>query len=322
MIRVLLVSIALSMLCVFSFAQTTIHLVINHKIGGQDFAMNSPAKNNLDHDFEFTRLEYYISGITIIHDNGTATLIPDTWLLVNAASATEIELGSFPITEVEALHFTIGVDPEHNHLDPASFENGHPLAPKSPSMHWGWTAGYRFLALEGYGGPQYNQLIQLHGLGDQNYIKSRVNLNAISNNNEVTIQLDADYARALENIMVNGGIVEHSETGEAQKALENFRNLVFSPSEVNTGVSEVTTSNQFSLYPNPTCDGLAYFNINSTEDVPFEIMVTDVFGRQISYFKQVNPKATFDITVPEAGIYFIRLMQNGQPVGVTKLIAQ
>ena len=83
-------------------------------MGGQDFAMNSPAKNNMDHDIEFTRLEYYISGITIIHDNGTATPVPDTWILVNAASATEVELGSFPVTQVEAIHFTIGVDPEHN----------------------------------------------------------------------------------------------------------------------------------------------------------------------------------------------------------------
>lgn len=284
--------------------------------------MNSPAKNNMDHDFEVTRLEYYISGITIIHDNGTATPVPDTWILVNAASATEVELGSFPITEVEAIHFTIGVDPEHNHLDPASFPSSHPLAPKSPSMHWGWTAGYRFLALEGYGGPQYNQLIQLHGLGDQNYIKTRVNLNAVVLNNQVTIHLDADYTRALENISVNAGIIEHSETGYAQESLENFRNLVFSPSEVNTGISDGNAADHFTLYPNPTPDGLAFAIISGTEDQVYDMMVTDILGRQISYLNQVNPKATIDFGVPEAGIYMVWLMQDGQPVGVTKLISQ
>lgn len=291
-------------------------------MGGQDFAMNSPAKNNMDHDFEFTRLEYYISGITIIHDNGTSTPVPDTWILVNAASATEVELGSFQVTEVEAIHFTIGVDPEHNHLDPASFPSSHPLGPKSPSMHWGWTAGYRFLALEGNGGPQYNQLVQLHGLGDQNYIKSRVNLHATAANNEVTIHLDADYTRALENISVNGGIVEHSETGAAQQALENFRNLVFSPSQVNTGISDVNAEEYFSLYPNPTQDGLAFLTINSTEDEDYEMTLTDMLGRQISRSWPLKPNTTIDVSVPEAGIYFVRLIQNGQSLGVVKLISQ
>ncbi len=322
MIRISLLSAALSMLVICSFAQSNIHLIVHHKLGEQDFAMNSPAKNNMDHDFEVTRLEYYISGITIIHDNGTATPVPDTWILVNAASVTEVDLGSFPVTEVEAIHFTIGVNPEHNHLDPASFDPSHPLAPKSPSMHWGWAAGYRFLALEGNGGPQYNQLIQLHGLGDQNYIKTRVNLNAVVLNNQVTIHLDADYTRALENISVNGGVIEHSETGYAQESLENFRNLVFSPSEVNTGISDANAVNHFTLYPNPTLDGLAFATISIKEDKGYEIMVTDILGRQISYLKQVNPNATVNISVPEAGIYMVTLMQNGQPVGVTKLISQ
>ncbi len=289
---------------------------------GQDFAMYSPAKNNMDHDFEFTRLEYYISGITIIHDNGTATPVPDTWILVNAASATEVDLGSLPVTEVEAIHFTIGVDPEHNHLDPASFPSSHPLGPKSPSMHWGWTAGYRFLALEGNGGPQYNQLVQLHGLGDQNYIKARVNLSAVTHNNQVTIHLDADYTRALENISVNAGIIEHSETGDAQQALENFRNLVFSPSQVNTGLSDVNAEEYFSLYPNPTQDGLAFLTINSTGDEDFEMTLTDMLGRQISNLKVLKPNTTIDVRVPEHGIYFVRLMQNGQAVSVAKLISQ
>lgn len=284
--------------------------------------MNSPAKNNMDHDFEVTRLEYYISGITIIHDNGTATPVPDTWILVNAASATEVELGSFPITEVEAIHFTIGVDPEHNHLDPASFDPSHPLAPKSPSMHWGWAAGYRFLAFEGNGGPQFNQLIQLHGLGDQNYIKTRVNLNATVVNNEVTIHLDADYTRALENISVNAGVIEHSETGDAQQALENFRNLVFSPSEMNTGISDINAVDHFTLYPNPTLDGLAYAIINSSEDEVYEMTVTDMLGRQITNLKQLKPNTTVDLSLPKAGIYFVNLNQNGRSIAVTKLISQ
>lgn len=322
MIKVSLLSAALSMLSVCSIAQTNVQLMIHHKLGDQDFAMNSAAKNNLDHDFEVTRLEYYISGITIIHDNGTATPVPNTWILANAASATQVQLGSFPVTEIEAIHFTIGVDPEHNHLDPASYAPSHPLAPKSPSMHWGWTAGYRFLAFEGFGGPQFNQLIQLHGLGDQNYIKARVNLNATAVDNELIIQLDADYTRTLENISVNGGVIEHGEEGDAQQALENFRNLVFSPTEINTAISDVSAAEHFTLYPNPTLDGLAFVTINSTEEKEYEIAVTDMLGRQISNLKRLKPNTSIDLCVPTTGIYFVNLLENGHPVTVAKLISQ
>jgi len=317
-----LLFVAFSILTFGSIAQQTIKLVIHHKLADVDFAMNLGSKNNLGHDFEITRLEYYISGISIIHDNGINTQIPDTWILVNAASLTEVELGNFPINEVEAIHFTVGVDPDHNHLDPASFDPAHPLSPKSPSMHWGWTAGYRFLALEGKGGPQYNQLVQLHGLGDQNYIKTRVNVSATTSNAEVIINLDADYTRALENIPVNAGIKAHSETGQAQEAMENFRNLVFSPSDINTGIRDWNSMNRFQLYPNLTSDGHSIALIQSQDDEDYEIMVTDILGRYVSTLKALQPNSYIDLSVPQSGIYLVRLLQNNKTVSIAKLISE
>ena len=78
------------------------------------------------------------------------TAIPNKWVLVNASEATEVDLGSHDVTNVEAVHFHIGVDSSVNHSDPASYPMGHPLAPVFPSMHWGWAAGYRFVAIEGF----------------------------------------------------------------------------------------------------------------------------------------------------------------------------
>jgi hypothetical protein len=131
-----------------TFAQNSILLHIHHKMGDLPFALNAGTQNNLGHDFEFTRLEYYLSGISIVHDNGINTQIDSLWILVNAAFPTEVDLGQHAITNVEAIHFFIGVDSLHNHGDPASYDPSHPLAPRNPSMHWGWASGYRFLALE------------------------------------------------------------------------------------------------------------------------------------------------------------------------------
>jgi hypothetical protein len=303
-------------------AQHNIQLNIHHKLGDIDFAMNTGAKNNLGDDFSVTRLQYYISGISIVHDNGQVTPIDSFFILVDASLPTEVTLGNYPIDNVEGIHFYIGVDAAHNHTDPAGYDPSHPLSPKSPSMHWGWASGYRFMAFEGNGGPQYNQLIQLHGLGDQNYVKTRVNLSATAANDEVIINLDADYTRALEDISVSGGLIVHSELGEAQHALENFRNLVFSPSEINTGSTDFNLLNNLALFPNPSADGQFVACINSAEDGPYQIIITDIMGHQADTRPDLQPNTNVPLEVRQPGIYFIRLLKNGNTVCTKKLIVQ
>ena len=155
-------------------AQNEVVFNIHQKMGEQSFQFNVPVKNNLGNDFEFTRLQYYISEISIIHDGGQKTDVEDFWLLVSADQDVSASLGVFNIEEVEAIHFYIGVDPGHNHANPADYPTGHPLAPQNPSMHWGWASGYRFIALEGKGSENLNQVVQLHGLWDDNYLLSRL----------------------------------------------------------------------------------------------------------------------------------------------------
>ena len=169
--------LSLTTLLLLSFsvmAQNTVQLNINHKLGTDVFAMNTAAQNNMGNDFNVTRLQYYMAEISIVHDGGTETTITDLYALVDASSATTLDLGSHNINSIEGVNFHIGVDQGKNHADPASYNMGHPLAPKNPSMHWGWTSGYRFIAFEGKGGVNLNQTFELHGLGDVNYFKVTV----------------------------------------------------------------------------------------------------------------------------------------------------
>ena len=78
----LLIAISFLMFSMSSYAQNNVQFKINHKLGDADFAMETGAKNNIDHDFEVTRLEYYISEISITHDGGTETTIEDLWMLM------------------------------------------------------------------------------------------------------------------------------------------------------------------------------------------------------------------------------------------------
>lgn len=318
----LLFPLFLVLFSMMGIAQNQISLHIHHKLGTEDFALNAPATNNMGDDFKVTRLEYYISGISVVHDSGTVTNIDDLYILVNANTPTEVDLGNHPITNVEALHFTIGVDPEHNHLDPAGYDPSHPLAPKSPSMHWGWASGYRFLAFEGYGSSNYNQKIELHGLGDQNYIKTKLLMQVSPVNNEIDIHLDADYTGVLQDISVNSGIIVHGETMQAQQALVNLRNSVFTPLEQSTAIRPVQLIKTFEVFPNPTAQGYTNVTIETTSTDPLSIYISDLTGKQVTSALAAVQQNQIDLSTLPTGFYFINVSAEGRVVMSKQLIVK
>lgn len=303
-------------------AQNNVQLHITHMLGGDAFVQDGTSTNNLDHDFMVTRMDYYISEISIVHDGGTETVVEDLWILVKAAaeSVTEIDLGDHEITEVEGVNFYIGVDPDHNHLDPASWPETHPLAPQHPSMHWGWNSGYRFIAFEGEGGSNYNQGIELHGLGDENYFRIELPLSSMPVDGQITMNIAGDYSRVIENIEVNSGVLVHGDYGAAQKALENCRDFVFSATTTSTvSIDEV---NSFEVFPNPAMDGKTAFVVSSDENHTYEVIITDLLGRQVQHFKTVNSNEKVEVELFNSGLYNISLIKAGQPVLTERLIVK
>lgn len=308
----------------FLLAQNSVQFTIQHKLGDIDFALGTAATNNMGDDFRLNRLEYYISEISVIHDGGTETVFEDIHVLVDASdeTTTTIDLGAADITSVELLKLHIGVDPDHNNLDPAAYPSDHPLAPQFPSMHWGWAAGYRFVALEGNGGPMYNRVIELHSLGNENYFTTEVELAATAENGTLDLVITADYTRALEDISVNGGVIVHGQVQQAQKCLENFRDYVFSPAGTISNTEIAPEVSRFALYPNPTSDGVTNVVLESNEARTYSLRVTDVMGRELQRFTQVNSYQPTQIELTQAGIYFVHLIKDGELAMTRKLVIQ
>lgn len=305
------------------FAQNNIQLNIHHKLNGGNFEMNMASSNNINHNFNVTRMQYYISEISIIHDGKQELAIEDLWILADASGPTQVDLGDHAVDVVEEIHFHIGVDPDNNHADPASWPAGHPLAPVWPSMHWGWAAGYRFVAYEGKGGNGLSQLCQLHGLGDDNYFKTGVVLTStVPVNNVVTINLDADYARALEDIALNGGVIVHGEYNEAKKCLENFRDYVFSESEEVNSTVDFSEVSSFDVFPNPTETGETTLFVSATENLAYEVAISDILGRQIQYFNEVKSNTSIDLNLNHSGMYIVNLIKEGQVIISKKIVSK
>ena len=305
-----------------AYSQSDVYLKINHLLGSSPFAFNTTVSNNLSDNFNINRMEYYISSISISHDGGAVTNIPNTWILANASTPVNELLGNYNITSIESISFSIGVELPENHNDPSLHAASSPLAPKSPSMHWGWAAGYRFVAMEGMAGlTSPNQVFELHGLGDINYYNQTIITAGTSNANGLTIELNADYEQAIKNINVASGIISHGEINEAKVMLQNFRDNVFTSTGSTVAVDEITKNdNYITMYPNPKRNGEAltfkYYGdlINPT------IEIVDLNGRVIAIQTLKNSNQFF-FNELEKGIYIVNLkLVNGEIANTKKLI--
>lgn len=300
-------------------AQNQVFLNLKHQLGTESFALNTMVTSNAGYDLEITRLQYYVSEITIIHDGGQATMIEDLYLLVNAAQGLEYDLGEHAITTVEKIEFSIGVDEASNHLDPASFSLSHPLAPQNPTMHWGWTAGYRFVAIGGNAGTGLANGYEIHALGDQNYKTVSLTTNTQANsNNEIKINVAADYLGLFTNLDVSNGLDIHGDAGGAVTLLENMQNEVFTIDETVTSTESPAFAGTFEISPNPATAIGSTIELDLPTGANYQITVTDLAGRVIQQATVATGTQKFPLQASEAGVYLVHLWQNNAPVAVKK----
>ncbi|MBK7695626.1 MAG: hypothetical protein IPI30_15330 [Saprospiraceae bacterium] len=87
------------------------------------------------------------------------------------------------------------------------------MAFQDPSMHWGWTSGYRFIALEGMidndndGIPE--TVFEIHSLGDALYTKAEVEGYLGAKDGNLHVDMTLDYAQLFKDIAMKGNLIQH-----------------------------------------------------------------------------------------------------------------
>jgi hypothetical protein len=313
-------------------AQQAVVLHINHRLGDAPFVLNQASEHD-GYAFNVKRLQYYLSRIEIVHDGGQVTLVPDTWLLVDASKNVTFELGSYAVSEIEGMRFSVGVEEAANHLDPASYPSGHPLAYQVPSMHWGWVSGYRFVCMEGYAGELLNTLWEVHALGNENYHRTELSGSAVDEGDRLIYYVDADYRRGLEGLDLSLGLLEHGTSGYAVTLLDNFAELVFSRAEgpmVVSGMSAVAQAAAWELAPNPAPGGRATVTWapapQGSAGYPASaqagsLMVWDALGRAVQQHELAPGQTRLDLELPAEGLYWVQPLFGGDAQPARPLIA-
>lgn len=299
-------------------AQRDVYLRINHKLGSSPFQLGTQATNDLGNAFNVQRLEYYIGEITVIHDGFQTTLIPDTWLLVDASQPTEVLLGNFPFTILEGIVFGVGVDSAHNHLDPSQYAANHPLAPQSPSMHWGWASGYRFVAMEGRSGANLVQTYEIHALEDQNYFQQTLMMGPYTALGDMVITLNADYVEALHGIDVSTGPIAHGGSGIDVTILENFRDRVFTDGVLTNTDAPKQAEASFTVAPNPSNGHLSFYTQLGLSPKASFVLI-DALGRELQSVA-VHPAGRTEMDWAVPGCYWVALRDGSRNLGVQPIV--
>lgn len=300
-------------------AQKNVILHIEHKVGNEDFALNTVFTSEAGYQYMPTRLQYYVSLPVIYHDGGQIAYPNNRYFLINAEEEANLSLGFLNVENIEGVLFSIGVDEARNHLDPAQYPAGHPLAPQNPSMHWGWVGGYRFLAMEGKAGSNLAYPFEIHSIGDELYQTVELETSAEADGDNLVIHLVADYNKLLTNIDISGGLNAHGSIGGAGAIMENIGTIVFSPLSPSS-VSHRDFKGSFAVSPNPAEEGKgqASFYLPSGHD--YQLTIADLTGRILSRQEVQEGEVSLALQAPGAGMYLVQLWQNDRPVATEKWV--
>ncbi|MEZ4805698.1 MAG: MbnP family protein [Bacteroidia bacterium] len=323
MIKNILLASFTFLLCFGAFAQKDVYFTITNKLGNDSFQFNLESSNNLGNKLNISRVDYYVSNFTIIHDTGKQIAVSkDSLILVTGHSNVIYKLGNYNVTNIEGIQFYIGVDSQFNHQDPSNWPVSHPLGPKSPSMNWGWNPGYRFVAMHGNGGDNLDKGYEIHGLWDYNFFSQTVNTNGLEKNGAIYINLNADYEQALRDIDVSQGLLDHGINATDLKMLQNFRDHVFTEGNSIPTVSIQSQKVDFpvTIYPVPS-SGLVNLSFDAEKLNLKELNVFDCTGKLILNYSLLD-RNQFEFILENKGLYNLQFTSVDGIISNKKILIQ
>lgn len=311
-------------------AQTnTVKFTFKHEVNGQELKLNEtlfPIWNGKM--VRLDRAEFYLAEIVLIDENGASIPMNDQYILAKANEPAKVwTLGDVNTDQISGIKMGLGVDAARNHLDPSVYPADHPLSFQDPSMHWGWTAGYRFMAIEGYvdnnndGIPE--SLFQYHNLGDNLYKKINLTGSVSAQNGVLQVDYILDYAKLFDGMPLVGNLIHHGSDSQNGQMLENgaTKGFVAMP-QVSSNEEIDHQSSSLKAFPNPAIGTVVLQQDLSITAEHVEIKVMNLAGQVIHSIPQVPSKGTVELNVSSwiPGTYIYGLYDGHQLIGRNSFI--
>ena len=119
----------------------------------QPLVLNSSvATTSKGETFIVSTFEYYLSNIQFTKSDGTTYAAPDTYFLVDQATAKTLSftVPNVPAGDYTGVSFIVGVDAQKTGLtDPLTFTGKFDALNPAYNMYWTWNSGHIFMKMEG-----------------------------------------------------------------------------------------------------------------------------------------------------------------------------
>ncbi|MBL7796604.1 MAG: hypothetical protein JNJ90_08890 [Saprospiraceae bacterium] len=283
----------------------------DHRVGSEPLALNSTIFTLPDgRKALLTRAEFYIAEIELNKPDGSKLPLNNVYLLVNANTPNRTYgAGIWPVEQITGLTLHLGVDAAHNHLDPSAYPAGHPLANQNPTMHWGWTAGYRFMAIEGLldknGDNIPETIFQYHNLGDSLYQTVELTGTGTLASGVLQVDLKLDYARLFDKLDMSGNLTQHGSGPINATMMQNAatKNFIAFGQASSTGMPTLQSA-QISASPNPART-LTSVRYDLKAQGPLVVVLTNTLGQPLRRFENLPHAGVLDIQLVDVppGLY-------------------
>lgn len=208
-------------------------LTIDHKLGTEDMVYNEEVTLPSNESVEVKRISYLLGDFYLIDNAGNTVLLDDQYVLIDAHKGrTTFMLEDIPFGDYKSIGFSIGLDSSTNHGDPSQYGADHPLSPINNSLHWNWTGGYIFTALEGRMVPSGETFI-FHLAGAQNRLDFELDasftLSAAEAAREATITYDVNEIfinPEIYNIAQDGASSHSTTSAVTMKLIANMQDVM------------------------------------------------------------------------------------------------
>ena len=304
-----------------SFGQTDVNLHFPPKVNGIDLVQNTNVQSLSGAEMSIDFFNYYISNVHIIHDGGQDLDLSDTVFFVSVEDPI-LELGMLDLTNIESIDFGVGVPQSLNHEDISQYDETNPLSWQSPSMHWGWSSGYKFLLVNGYGDSNNDgtadELMQIHCLGDGNYKNVSMAVIPTVGATQTTIVINCNLDEWLYSFNPGNVGVHHGTTGVNASVMNNVNSRPVFTLPGNAGTNETLEFEGFISYS--INNELTTFNWKDVQHVD-QFKLIDLSGKLIDAGQASDFAGTHTAEIQNSGSYFFYLLdENGTILNYTQVI--
>jgi hypothetical protein len=292
-----------------AYSQKNIFLEISPMFQNANLEMNTNYTSWDGKTIKFDHFDYYLSDVQIVHDGGQLILI-DSVFLVEPQNHT-LYLGGHDVNQVEQISFIVGVPKPLNTqtgsaaIDISLYPENHPLSFQTPSMYWGWQAGYMHMIMGGYaddnGDGSLEAYFEMHNLGNQNQklVEFPTIIQTNTSSNQIDIFMNCQVDRWINSMPLSTVGILHGETGLNATILNNVLTQEVFIQPANASIESIHSAAKIYFSNNQNSLEIHWKDLTDLE----RIRVVDINGKIISEVSTNEPQSQLTISELEKGYY-------------------